>query len=228
MRHPPKAMKYITCRLMSFRPWQASRGPLGGLSRCHGGISLIPTIPAMSPLLLLFICSNSTTLWYFQSLVSSFSSFSFHLPLFSHHSHSSPNPPQPTPTPLSVHPLPPGSWSSSATSVPRSAATHCSAMIQIPHINTGISPRDYLSVACLPGRVLLCNLYGPVNRTGKEGIWRSFEAWLGPRMGTVWAFRHSQYFNSLWSWIWEVGVIAECFRQKLRLKPWQNDPLLPS
>lgn len=49
MGHPPKAMKYITCRVMSFRPWQASCGPLRGLSRLHSGISLILSIPSMSP-----------------------------------------------------------------------------------------------------------------------------------------------------------------------------------
>lgn len=57
MGHPPKAMKYITCRVMSFRPWQASCVPLRGLSRLHSAISLILSIPPMFPLPLLFICS---------------------------------------------------------------------------------------------------------------------------------------------------------------------------
>lgn len=35
MGHPSKAMKYITCRVMSFRPWQASCVLLRGLSRLH-------------------------------------------------------------------------------------------------------------------------------------------------------------------------------------------------
>lgn len=46
--HTPRAVKYITCRVMSFRPWQASNGPLRGLSCLHGGIALIPSIPIMS------------------------------------------------------------------------------------------------------------------------------------------------------------------------------------
>lgn len=46
--HSPRAVKYITCRVMSFRPWQASNGPLRGLSCLRGGIALIPSIPIMS------------------------------------------------------------------------------------------------------------------------------------------------------------------------------------
>lgn len=51
--HPPRAVKYITCRVMSFRPWQASNGPLRGLSCLHGGIALIPLFPSCLALLLL-------------------------------------------------------------------------------------------------------------------------------------------------------------------------------
>lgn len=49
MGHPPKAIKYITCRVMSFRPWQASCGPLRGLSCLYSAISLIFSIASMSP-----------------------------------------------------------------------------------------------------------------------------------------------------------------------------------
>lgn len=71
--------------------------------------------------------------------------------------------------------MPHVAWSSSATNEPQSATTHYSAMIQNlqkPHINTGVSPRDYLSVGCLPGSVLLYNLYSPMNRVelGKRGF----------------------------------------------------------
>lgn len=44
----PGAVKYITCRVMSFRPWQSSVGPLWGLSRLRGGIALILSIPTMT------------------------------------------------------------------------------------------------------------------------------------------------------------------------------------
>lgn len=148
---------------MSFRPWQASCVPLGGLSRLHSAISLILSIPSMSPLPLLFIYSNaachiviffpqSVPILHFPlslSLCITLLLLSFQL------SHPSPRTSS-------------ASWCmpSSATSVPQRATTHCSAMIQKPHINTGISPRDYLSVACLPGRVLLCNLCSPMNRVG--------------------------------------------------------------
>lgn len=166
MGHPPKAMKYITCRVMSFRPWQASCGPLRGLSRLHSPIS-----PSFSLFLLclrgLFFSSTPAlraTLLYSLSLLSSHSPFpTLH---FLHSSSSSSFHPNLPALCLSVHPLPPGACPSSATSVPQSATAHCGAMIQKPHINTGISPRDYLSVACLPGRVLLCNLYSPMNRVG--------------------------------------------------------------
>lgn len=77
--------------------------------------------------------------------------------------------------------LPPA-CSSSVAGVPGSAAADCGAMIQKPHINTGISPRDYLSVACLPGRVLLCNLYSTVNRVGLgERGFVGVEGWLVSR-----------------------------------------------
>lgn len=39
MGHPPKAMKYITCGVMPFRPWHAFCGPLVRLSCHHRGIS---------------------------------------------------------------------------------------------------------------------------------------------------------------------------------------------
>lgn len=39
MGHPPKAINYIMCGVMSFRPWQASCGPLKGLSRLRSTIS---------------------------------------------------------------------------------------------------------------------------------------------------------------------------------------------
>lgn len=44
----PGAVKYITCRVMSFRPWQSSVGPLRGLSCLRGGIALILSIPTMT------------------------------------------------------------------------------------------------------------------------------------------------------------------------------------
>lgn len=43
MGHPPKAMKYITCGVMPFRPWHAFCGPLVRLSCHHRGISLSPS-----------------------------------------------------------------------------------------------------------------------------------------------------------------------------------------
>lgn len=152
MGHPPKAMKYITCGVMPFRPWHAFCGPLVKLSCHHSGISLLPSIPSTSPSLLL-ICSTRL------SQPHSFG-FGLHCPLFSSLPSLSC---VAVCTPLLRFPL---ARSSSATGVPGSATAHCGAMIQKPHINTGILPRDYLSVACLPGRVLLCNLYSPVNRVG--------------------------------------------------------------
>lgn len=44
----PGAVKYITCRVMSFRPWQSSVGPLWGLSCLRGCIALILSIPTMT------------------------------------------------------------------------------------------------------------------------------------------------------------------------------------
>lgn len=44
----PGAVKYITCRVMSFRPWQSGVGPLRGLSCLRGGIALILSIPTMT------------------------------------------------------------------------------------------------------------------------------------------------------------------------------------
>lgn len=76
MGHPPKAMKYITCRVMPFRPWHALCGPLVRLSCHHSGISLLPSIPSMSPSLLLLICS--TRLPQFQPF-----GFGLYCPLFS-------------------------------------------------------------------------------------------------------------------------------------------------
>lgn len=171
--HPPKAMKYITCRVMSFRPWQASCVPLRGLSRLHSAISLILSIPSMSPLPLLFICSIAAchivefsffSLFLFSIFFSRSLSLSLLITL-----------PGLPPFILIVYPSL-CTFSASWCSVPQSATTHCSAMIQKPHINTGISPRDYLSVACLPGRVLLCNLHSPMNRVGLGkrgfgGVW---------------------------------------------------------
>lgn len=169
MGHPPKAMKYITCRVMSFRPWQASCSPLRGLACLHSSISVILSIPCLSPSASL-ITSVSFKRLYISSLLFFYSfvyifvlSSLFFLPLLSQS--------------LSEQTSEPCAWSSSATSVPQSATTHCSAVIQKPHINTGISPRDYLSVACLLGRVLLCNLYSPMNRVGLGkrgfgGVWR--------------------------------------------------------
>lgn len=155
MGPPPKTMKYITCRVMPFRPWHAFCGPRVRLSPHHSGISLLPSIPSTSPSLLLhLICSTRL-----QQL----HTFGFGLlgPLFSS---------QPSLPCVVVYPPPlprfPPARSSSATGVPGSVVAHCGALIQKPHINTGISPRDYLSVACLPGRVLLCNLYSPANRVG--------------------------------------------------------------
>lgn len=72
--HPPRAVKYITCRVMSFRPWQASNGPLRGLSCLHGGIALIPSIPIMSCPASSFISSNFFFLPVCQSLVTFYSS----------------------------------------------------------------------------------------------------------------------------------------------------------
>lgn len=141
-------------RSNAIRPWHTFCGPLVRLSCHHSGISLLPSIPSTSlSLFLLFICS--TRLQQLHSF-----SFGLHGPVFS--SHPS------LPCVVVYTPLPrfPPARSSSATGVPGSVAAHRRAMIQKPHINTGISPRDYLSVACLPGRVLHCNLYSPANRAG--------------------------------------------------------------
>lgn len=86
---PPKAMKYITCRVMSFRPWQASCGPLRGLSRLHSGISLSSSL---FPLCLLCLFFSSAPLLH-AILLYSLSSLSSHslFPSFSsHHSSYSP------------------------------------------------------------------------------------------------------------------------------------------
>lgn len=165
MRHPPKAMKYITCRVMSFRPWQASSVPLRGLSRLHSPFSLtLDASPALSFHLLRRLMPHCcfAILHSFPVLFYSFHHYSyspsFHYDRF----------------PLSqyiflllVHAV-----ICDQTSVAQSTAKRCSAMIQKPHINTGISPRDYLSVACLPGRVPCSNLCSPVNavRLGKRGF----------------------------------------------------------
>lgn len=78
MGHPPKAMKYITCGVMPFRPWHAFCGPLVRLSCHHRGISLsfLPSIPSTSPSLLLLI--SSTRLPQLHSF-----GFGLHCPLFS-------------------------------------------------------------------------------------------------------------------------------------------------
>lgn len=169
-RYPPKAVKYITCRVMSFRPWQASCVPLGGLSRLHSPIALILSPLSTSPSLsfhLLHCCLPHCCVLFLHSVPI----FYFTLPLLSS---------------LFVISLlfilivspsldassAPRLMLSSATSVAWRAAKHCSAMIQKPHINTGISPRDYLSVARLPSRVPCSNLCSPMNRVelGKRGF----------------------------------------------------------
>lgn len=155
---------------MSFRPWRASCGPLRGLSSLHSAIFLILSISSTSPQPLLFIYSTAAHCIAVFSLFPSYPFLFLRLPLtlslliiFVLSFLSSPSS-----TTFSAHSLPPAAC-------PTAATRHCSAMIQKPHINTGISPRDYLSVACLPGRVLLCNLYRPMYRAGlgKEGIWWS-------------------------------------------------------
>lgn len=86
--HTPKAMKYITCRVMSFRPWQAPCSPLRGLSRLRSVISLMLSVHSPS-----FFSSSvpllSATFLYppsYSALCSSFPSvsshYSFHLLVF--------------------------------------------------------------------------------------------------------------------------------------------------
>lgn len=156
MGHPPKAMKYMTCRVMPFRLWQSFFWPTQGTN-------LPPQWYLSHSIYSLYV---STTSFHLFCLIAVFFVFCFFLsfcfyflistfPLSIYNF-----------LPLSVHRFPPGAWPSSANSMPQNATTRCSAMIQKPHINTGISPRDYLSVACLPGWVLLCNLYSPMNRVG--------------------------------------------------------------
>lgn len=152
MGHPPKAMKYITCGVIPFRPWHAFCGPL---------VRLATTAASLSPSFISLYISIASSPHLFYQIAT--------VPVFWFRSIL----PSPFITPISslcncLHPSPslPPAWSSSVTGVPGSAAAHCGAMIQKPHINTGISPRDYLSVACLPGRVLPCNLYCAVNRVG--------------------------------------------------------------
>lgn len=154
--HPPKAMEYITCRVMSFRPWQASSPTHVRVSRLHEAIIL-------SPLL------SSFHRFHFPTLHSLLHFTLFSLPSF--------------PCILIVYPFLFTSFASwcMPVSCDQSITTHFNAVIQKPHINTGIPPRDYLSVACLTGRVLLCNLHCPMNRAGlgKEGIWTSLRSdWI--------------------------------------------------
>lgn len=152
MGPPPKAMKYITCGVIPFRPWHASWGPLVRLSAAAAAsLSSVPFPPRLRPLLLLFC---STRLPQFQPL-----GFGLYCHLLS----SLPSLPRVIAYTLLPPPL---HGRHLRLGVPGSAAADRGAMIQKPHINTGISPRDYLSVACLPGRVLLCNLCSTVNRAG--------------------------------------------------------------
>lgn len=86
----PGAVKYITCRVMSFRPWQSSVGPLRGLSCLRGGIALILSIPTMTRPASPFISS----IFLSPRSASVFGDFlfrSFHPP--PSHSSSSPCPP---------------------------------------------------------------------------------------------------------------------------------------
>lgn len=68
MRHPPKAMKNITCRVMSFRPWQASCVPLRGLSRLHSPFSLTLLPPCFPCVVFLSSPLCHATLFFVSSL----------------------------------------------------------------------------------------------------------------------------------------------------------------